>query len=109
MSEIDKAIGLIHKELRHYTGTEDNANITEIITKRSLEYPKELFESPNFYMQRIDNAYDVISYTLNKIYGDKSNNIGLLIHFDPPIQKTSAHSAKFITAAVLSNGDFHES
>ena len=41
--------------------------------------------------------------------GDNSNNIGLLIHFDPPIQKTSAHSAKFITAAVLSNGDFHES
>ena len=75
MNEIDKAIGLIHKELRHYGGTEDNANITEIITKRSLEYPKELFDSPNFYMQRIDNAYDVISYTLNKIYGDKSNNI----------------------------------
>ena len=41
--------------------------------------------------------------------GDNSNNIGLLIHFDPPIQKTSAHSAKFITAAVLSNGDFHGS
>ena len=75
MNDIDKAIGLIHKELRHYAETEDNANITEIITKRSLEYPKELFESPNFYMQRIDNAYDVIRYTLNKIYGDKSNNI----------------------------------
>ena len=75
MNDIDKAIGLIHKEFRHYDGTEDNANITEIITKRSLEYPKGLFDSPNFYMQRIDNAYDVISYTLNKIYGDNSNNI----------------------------------
>ena len=75
MNEIDKAIGLIHKELRHYDGTEDSANITEIITKRSLEYPKELFDTSNFYRQRVDNTYDVISYTLNKIYGDKSNNI----------------------------------
>lgn len=75
MNTIDKAIELIHDKLCHYDETEDDSNIIEVITKRTSKYPESLFESPNFYMQRIDNAYDIIIYTLNKIYGDKSNNI----------------------------------
>jgi hypothetical protein len=75
MSAIDRAIELIHTELPHYDGIKEDANIIEIVTKRTTEYPKSLFDTSNFYMQRVDNTYDVISYTLNKIYGDKSNNI----------------------------------
>ena len=75
MNTIDKVIELIHDKLCHYDETEDDSNIIEVITKRTSEYPESLFDSPNFYWQRINIACEVISYTLNRIYGDKNNNI----------------------------------
>ena len=75
MNTIDRAIELIHDKLCHYDRTEDDSNIIEVITKRTSEYPESLFDSPNFYWQRINIACEVISYTLNRIYGDKNNNI----------------------------------
>ena len=75
MNTIDRAIELIHDKLCHYDETEDDSNIIEVITKRTSKYPESLFDSPNFYWQRINIACEVISYTLNRIYGDKNNNI----------------------------------
>ena len=75
MNTIDRAIELIHDKLCHYDGAEDDSNIIEVITKRTSKYPESLFDSPNFYWQRINIACEVISYTLNRIYGDKNNNI----------------------------------
>ena len=75
MNTIDKAIELIHDKLCHYDETEDDSNIIEVITKRTSKYPESLFDSPNFYWKRINIACEVISNTLNRIYGDKNNNI----------------------------------
>jgi hypothetical protein len=75
MNTIDKAIELIHDKLCHYDETEDDSNIIEVITKRTSKYPESLFDSPNFYWKRINIACEVISCTLNRIYGDKNNNI----------------------------------
>lgn len=39
--------------------------------------------------------------------GGTSNNVGIMVHFDPPINKTSAFSMAVSVTATLSNGDFY--
>lgn len=39
--------------------------------------------------------------------GGTSNNVGIMVHFDPPVNKTSAFSMAVGVTTTLSNGDFY--